>query len=131
MRRLIPIRRGQVIRASYLATLAENQNELLGAARAPGGTPGADTGAPVQQALTPEQAANIDPRSVPDTRAQEAAGLTTAQPADTFTEVSRVTSTVRVENPGDPAQYVDVERIDQVLFASGDGRTLLLKFNNS
>ncbi|MBX9606407.1 MAG: hypothetical protein K2Y51_09285 [Gammaproteobacteria bacterium] len=104
---------------------------MLAAARAPGGTPGGQPGAPVQQALTPGQAANIDPRSLPGAGAQEAAGLTTAQPADTYTEVSRVTSTVRVENPGDPAQYVDVERIDQILFASGDGRTLLLKFNNS
>ncbi len=124
MRTLIPIRRGQVITARYLATLAENQNELAQALRAPGSAPG------TQIAIPPDQVGNVDPLSLPDPGSQDAAGITQALPADTYTEVSRVTSTVRVENPGDPAQYVDVERIDQVLFTSGAGRLLLLKFNN-
>lgn len=130
MRTLIPIRRGQVITARYLGTLAENQNELAQALRAPGGTPGQAQPPGTQTAIPPGQVGNIDPLSLPGTREQDAAGVTQAQPADTYTELSRVTSTVRVENPGDPAQYVDVERIDEVLFSSGAGRLLLLKFNN-
>lgn len=49
-----------------------------------------------------------------------------------FTETSRVTSTVRIEDASDPTVYVDIERIDQIDFedaASGD--TLRLVFNNA
>ena len=36
-------------------------------------------------------------------------------------EISRQTSRVRVENPADPVQYVDIERIEEIVFAAPDG----------
>lgn len=129
MKQITPIRRGEVISARYLGALAENQNELIRLALAPGGRPG---GAPAGTVIgvPPGQAGNIDPASLPTTAAQDLAGVSGLQPTDTWREVSRVTSTVRVTNPGNPAQYVDVDRMDQVLFANGAGELMLLEFNN-
>ena len=39
---------------------------------------------------------------------------------------SRVAETIRVENPDDSTQYVDVDRDTKVVFASSDGRTMTL-----
>jgi hypothetical protein len=55
-------------------------------------------------------------------------GVTAA--GEVWIEIDRQTSTVRVENPDDSSQYVDVERIDVVTFAGPDGRTMSLAFNN-
>ncbi len=45
-----------------------------------------------------------------------------------FTETERQTTTVRIENPLDSTQFVDVERIDQITFLGPDGlaRTFVL-----
>ena len=45
-----------------------------------------------------------------------------------YTETERITTTVRVENPDDDEQFVDVERIDQITFLGPDGvpRTFVL-----
>lgn len=48
----------------------------------------------------------------------------------TWHEIRRLTSTVRVENPDDEEQFVDVLRIDSVLFVTGDGSVVELRFNN-
>jgi hypothetical protein len=48
----------------------------------------------------------------------------------TWHEIRRLTSTVRVENPDDEEQFVDVLRIDSVLFVTGDGSVAELRFNN-
>jgi len=48
-----------------------------------------------------------------------------------YTEQSRVTSTVRIEDDTDPTVYVDIERIDEITFTEdGSGAILTLKFNN-
>lgn len=47
-----------------------------------------------------------------------------------YTELSRLSSTVRVENPSDPAQFVDVERIDSVTLETTTGERMTLVFNN-
>lgn len=39
-----------------------------------------------------------------------------------YNEESRVVETIRVENPDDSEQYVDVERITSIVFRGGDGR---------
>lgn len=39
-----------------------------------------------------------------------------------YTEVSRETKTVRVTNPNDTAQYVDVARIESITFRGPDGK---------
>lgn len=49
----------------------------------------------------------------------------------THNELTRATSTVRVENPEDATQYVDVERIDRVLFLGTDGSVNELRFKNT
>ncbi|KJS40353.1 MAG: hypothetical protein VR70_05780 [Rhodospirillaceae bacterium BRH_c57] len=38
-----------------------------------------------------------------------------------WTEIARTTSTVRVENPEDPEQYVDVERVETLLMRGPGG----------
>ena len=45
-----------------------------------------------------------------------------------FTETARVTTTVRIENPSDSSQFVDVEVIDRISFVGPDGvvRTFVL-----
>lgn len=39
---------------------------------------------------------------------------TPAPPQTTFTEISRATKTVRITNPNDPTQFIDVERISSL-----------------
>ncbi len=46
-----------------------------------------------------------------------------------YTEVSRRTTLVRVENPEDSEQFVNVERIESISF-QGNGGRISLKFNN-
>jgi len=48
-----------------------------------------------------------------------------------FIEASRKTSTVRVENPEDATQWVDVARIDEVLLVSLEGHIITLEFTNT
>lgn len=47
-----------------------------------------------------------------------------------WTEIARTTSTVRVENPEDPEQYVDVERVETALFRLPDQSEVELRFNH-
>lgn len=48
----------------------------------------------------------------------------------TYTEKSRVTENVRVENPDDPSQFVEVERIKELRMANEQGNELLFKLNS-
>ena len=45
-----------------------------------------------------------------------------ANPTVIYREVSRSTATVRVENPTDPEQYVDVVRINEITFQGSDNK---------
>lgn len=47
-----------------------------------------------------------------------------------FTETARQTSTVRVFNPQDSADYVDVERIERISFRGPDGLIRTFVLNN-
>lgn len=47
-----------------------------------------------------------------------------------LTEQSRVTSTQRIENPDDPDQFVEVERIEKLVLASDQGHQLNFTLNN-
>lgn len=44
-----------------------------------------------------------------------------------FTEIGRVTETVRVSNPDDDSMYVDVKRIKSITFSAPDG--IIRRFN--
>lgn len=60
-------------------------------------------------------------------------GFTQALDPDTpsdQSEISRTTHTVRVTNPDDPTQFVDVEVADAIVFKDADGNTLQQNFNN-
>lgn len=46
-------------------------------------------------------------------------------PTEIFTEIFRVTDTVRVENPDDSEQYVMVKRISQIVFSGPDLRPVI------
>lgn len=60
---------------------------------------------------------SIQLQSISNTTQPENAGNVTK----TYEEVSRVTSVIRVENPNDSFQYVDVERIEEITFRGEDG----------
>lgn len=47
-----------------------------------------------------------------------------------WTEVSRQTTTVRVSNPSDESQFVDVERIDRLTMRNEKGQEQELVLNN-
>ena len=47
-----------------------------------------------------------------------------------FSEIDRTAPTVRVENPDDPNQYVDVNRIKVITMQTSSGRTMILKLAN-
>ena len=71
-------------------------------------------------AQTDQQTDNIDDRAkLPTT------------PNRVFVEVNRQTDTVRVENPNDPEQYVDVERIRFITMRNLFGEDMILAFDDS
>jgi len=53
-----------------------------------------------------------------------------AEGTETYTETSRVTSTVRIEDASDPTVFVDIERMDSVTLQGDKGGILVLNFNN-
>lgn len=67
---------------------------------------------------------NILPGGDEEARDDEALGLV-------FTETERQVSVVRVSNPLDAADFVDVERIDQISFLGPDGLIRTFVLNNA
>lgn len=51
-------------------------------------------------------------------------------PPVTYTETGRDTSLLRVENPDDPDQFVEVERIDAISFRGPNGRDTIFRLRN-
>lgn len=49
---------------------------------------------------------------------------------DQYNELSRNTTVVRIENPDDASQFVDVERIDDILFQGPGNRKVLFHLKN-
>ena len=60
-----------------------------------------------------------------------APGIGSGPVATAWTETSRTTSVVRVFNPADSDQYVDVDRIDTVTLADAAGNTMTLIFTGA
>ncbi len=48
-----------------------------------------------------------------------------------YSEKSRVTNTVRVTNPQDDSQFVDVERIEKLVLAATNGDEIHFNLNNT
>ena len=48
---------------------------------------------------------------------------------ESWTETARTTTTVRIENPSDASQFVDVERVVTITFDRGDGTTVVLNLS--
>lgn len=48
-----------------------------------------------------------------------------------YREISRTVSVIRVENPSDASQFVDVERIETIDFTAPDGGTVRFVLNHS
>lgn len=99
------IRKGDVIRAPYLNQIADAINDQ---AHLPENLPG--TPAPTDGTLPEDTGANS---------------------AETWTETQRETTTVRVENPEDSEQYVDVDRIDSVTLVGPDGQVRRDVYDNT
>lgn len=47
-----------------------------------------------------------------------------------WTELGRTVSVIRVENPDDSTQFVDIERVESILFAAPDGSYQQFDFHN-
>ena len=74
---------------------------------------------------------NLAPDQLFEPAAERAASVDTEPAARTFTEVSRDATTVRIENPEDSEQYVDVSRADSIVLVAEDGEKVVLVFDNS
>ena len=82
----------------------------------------------LEERIHPPQQIN---KGIPADNGVTQPGETVTNTADEiWTEYSRTTETVRVENPDDATQYVDVDRIVTVTFAKPDGTTVLLSFSS-
>lgn len=49
---------------------------------------------------------------------------------EVWNEVSRTVETVRVENPDDSEQYVDVERVQTITLRRDNGELILMRLSN-
>lgn len=117
------IARGGVISYRYLRGL---EDAIIDSGRRPG-APATTAQAQVDDA----EATNLRPDQAFDGRTQRTAGRVDVSGADVYRETARTTATVRVENPDDAEQYVDVERVEAVAFVDGLGRVLTLAFDNA
>ena len=61
----------------------------------------------------------------------ERAGAAVTPVVDQWVEVSRTSDTVRVENPEDAEQYVDVARVATVTLEGPNGERMRLTFDNT
>jgi hypothetical protein len=95
------IRRGQVIRARYLQQFEDVAEAVAGRLRRP------------RQAGAPLEAEQIN-----------------SSVGTVWVEIGRIEQTVRVTNPDDDEQYVDVARMVTVTLRSPSGETQTLAFNN-
>lgn len=92
--------RGQALTADLWNTLAEAVDGPISAPR------------DLTEGLTAEEQSQIEPPA-----------------ADTFSETARVSQLVRIVNPEDSDQYVDVSRPSSITFVASDGSTLTLNFS--
>lgn len=53
------------------------------------------------------------------------------EPVRLYQEIRRTVSVIRVENPSDASQFVDVERIETIDFTAPDGGTVRFVLNHS
>jgi hypothetical protein len=108
--------KGRPITAKFLGRIATRINALdhdLDRAR-------------VAAAQTMPANANTNPLALLDPATGASVDLRTA-----WTEIARAVRIVRVTNPDDDQQYVDVEIADAVTFCGPGGQTMTLVFNNS
>ena len=114
------IQRGGVISYRYLRGL---EDAIVDAGRVPGAPATVLQGRIDQAGET-----NMTPGQSLDGRAQRTAARAPAAGAADYTETARETDIVRVTNPEDDEQYLDVARVRVVALADGLGRTLVLRF---
>lgn len=82
---------------------------------------------PLERSIKELQQGAPRPRPVESTRQVDGE----LEPAEVWAEIDRTVSVVRVTNPGDSAQFVDVERIDSITFQrSTDGQSITMEFAN-
>lgn len=112
MKRFGVISRGEPIRAQFLSGLSLGLTEVYQQSGISIRTRTASS-----QRLSNADQSNLDERQLGDPVAQREHPAIQASGGCGYVEVSRVTDTVRVENPDDPSQYVDVARILAVQMA--------------
>lgn len=120
MKRIAAIKRGQPITARYLTGMAEGINDVQTAlARARNASMEAYRRSNADQT-------NLDPRQLDDPATRGQDDQIVAADEQAYIESARTTVPVRVENPSDPSQYVDVDRIARVRLVNAAGEALEL-----
>jgi hypothetical protein len=122
--RVLRLRRGEPIRARYLNALADSVDELRArVSRLEGG-------AGTQATDANPQGSNLSPDQLLDPTLDAASVTQGLNAGRVLSEIARLVTVVRVENPSDPAQYVDVERVEVITFGDNDGEKMTLIFDN-
>lgn len=118
------LKRGDPIRARFLNGQADQIDELrqrlIRIERASG----------VQAIDSQANTSNLSPAQLADPLILSPGVLRGLDGGRVLTEIARVSSIVRVTNPSDSAQFVDVERVELVAFEDIDGERLTLAFDN-
>ena len=122
--RSIRIKRGDPIRARWLNGQADQIDELrrrLAAIERASGPQAVDSAA---------DRSNLSPAQIADPLILSPDVLRGLQGGRVFVEIARSVSIVRVTNPSNATQFVDVERVDLVTFQTADGERITLVFDN-
>lgn len=118
------LRRGEPIRARYLNAIADSVDELRARVSRLEGGEG------TQATDANPQASNLSPAQLLDPTLDAASVTQGLGAGRVLSEIARLVTVVRVENPSDPAQFVDVERVEIVTFGDADGEKVTLIFDN-
>lgn len=121
------INRGDVLRLRYLRRLEDaiiDTQDALGRVERTVGTL-------ESRSIADPENSNLAPGQLYDENALDAAGELPAFTLKVFREYARTSETVRVTNPEDSEQFVDVARPTDVHFVTDEGDFLSLVFDNA
>ena len=122
--RLKHIARGTDITARWLNETIDSVNHLQEQIRGPR----QNNVRPPSPNSTPESTLRSDADEVGSVVA--AAVPLALKPQETWIEIARTTSTVRITNPEDDEQYVDVQRVESLTVVLQDGRLATIVLRN-
>jgi len=118
------LKRGDVIRARFLNAQSDQLDELRNRVTR------VERAAGVQATDSDASRSNLSPGQIANPLIDAGSVLRGLDGGRAMNEIARVSSVVRVTNPSDEAQFVDVERVEIIAFEDLDGERLTLIFDN-